>query len=742
MTVIAIQQAASADARQEQASSGTGGGTTAINVWQYNNTSFVYHGGVWWDGITVPSGATIDAADFEFYLSSYDDPHCAVYMEDVDDAANWDGTLYELANKTRTTASLSIAEVARYSAGWNNEDITSLAAEVFGRGGWSSGNAAAILWIGNVSAGPDLQRFRWSNGGSFRPYLNVTYTGGGSPVSITVNSATHSHAAGGTSVSQSHEISTNGSLHSHAADNTTITQSVPVAPGESSHAHSADSPAVSQTHQIAVSDADHTHAADNTTISQAHPISVNDAIHSHAADSTAITQTHLITVSDAIHAHIADNTTIAQTVSIDAADASHAHIADESSVTQTHFIIVADTAHAHVADETTVTQSHEVNTSDARHAHAADNSTVTQTHVISVGEATHGHVADGTTVTQFHAIVTADAIHSHTADSTTIAQGVPITPNDADHSHAADPTSITQAHQIAVAGSIHGHTVDEPSVTQTHLIVVAGAVHSHAADNVSLTQAVTVVVVGGLHAHAADATTVELINLVCTVELSPTSASTELGGSAGSWINESNILAEDGSAATTDGAMSFGYSDGLVATWSAEDILAVMPAGSVLYGIAVTVREKTDISLSAARSYQLRHDGKLVGDKHDGFIGTKYTDYVMGGSGDLVGTTLTASELTTDGLDLVIKIRALQPPVTPSIDHVSLVLCYEVAAVSGPYCVAAMGIVDPVATQGLIDAASTLSIVQPTAGQGLVDPAAALGIIQPSAEQGIYCDDD
>lgn len=77
---------------------------------------------------------------------------------------------------------------------------------------------------------------------------------------------------------------------------------------DASHAHAADNLALTQIHQLAVADSNHAHAADNVALTQGHVLVVADSSHAHAVDNVALDETPatVLTVQDGLHALTSD----------------------------------------------------------------------------------------------------------------------------------------------------------------------------------------------------------------------------------------------------------------------------------------------------------------------------------------------------------------------------------------------------------------------------------------------------
>lgn len=142
--------------------------------------------------VTIPQGATIDAAAMDLYIINTD-AEFILYCEDVDDAAVFDGSSTDISGRTRTTASVTFSEVT----GSNAQSITGLDAlvqEVVDRPSWSSGNA--MVFIFERQTGANFRFRAHDNLTSDGPGIDVDYTeAGGSftPLAYAIRARKISH---------------------------------------------------------------------------------------------------------------------------------------------------------------------------------------------------------------------------------------------------------------------------------------------------------------------------------------------------------------------------------------------------------------------------------------------------------------------------------------------------------------------------------------------------------------------
>lgn len=128
-----------------------------------------------WDGVTIPSGATITAAYVSFYYQNDvgTPPACALYFEKAADplaisSAN-DGN-----GRAKTTASISITS-PESGTWWNSDDISSIIQELVDAYSYVSGAAMQMIIIGGGS-GSNYGYERACNYIAYGPKLHIEYT--------------------------------------------------------------------------------------------------------------------------------------------------------------------------------------------------------------------------------------------------------------------------------------------------------------------------------------------------------------------------------------------------------------------------------------------------------------------------------------------------------------------------------------------------------------------------------------
>lgn len=134
--------------------------------WNYiGNVNGDYNGFFRVDNVTVPNGATIEAATFDpYHYATGDDgsgTKSNVYMEAADDPAA--PTTHGDADGRATTTAFTAWDDKDFSAGFTESlAIAAVVQEIVDRGGWASGQAMLVLWKDDTS-------------NNFKIYQNDTY---------------------------------------------------------------------------------------------------------------------------------------------------------------------------------------------------------------------------------------------------------------------------------------------------------------------------------------------------------------------------------------------------------------------------------------------------------------------------------------------------------------------------------------------------------------------------------------
>lgn len=201
MATLTVQVAASSD---DAAVNQTKSVYQETDVWLVNDSSKngasqTYTVGLRFQSVTIPQGATINAATLDIYVRAIkDDVNVDIHAEAADNAATFASTNTP-EDRTRTTASVLWSATGLTDGttdAWaTSPDIASVVQEVVNRAGWTSGNSLAIICRGRIDAGiiRTLQYMSYDGNTAKAAKLNVTYTtgGGGAGLSIPVAMASY-----------------------------------------------------------------------------------------------------------------------------------------------------------------------------------------------------------------------------------------------------------------------------------------------------------------------------------------------------------------------------------------------------------------------------------------------------------------------------------------------------------------------------------------------------------------------
>lgn len=149
--------------------------TTLVNLY----FGYQYIAGVRFQGVAVPNGATIIAANLSFNArftdaGAIDDLY--IYGEDADDASGY-STVGDFNGRARTTERVPWAPGAWTSGVWyDTPDIKDVVKEIIDRGGWASGQDMAffVQHEGSTTNDRRPQSFEGAAGGAAK--LHIEYS--------------------------------------------------------------------------------------------------------------------------------------------------------------------------------------------------------------------------------------------------------------------------------------------------------------------------------------------------------------------------------------------------------------------------------------------------------------------------------------------------------------------------------------------------------------------------------------
>lgn len=136
-----------------------------------------HNAGFYWDSVNVPQGATISTAYATLYVwsTSYDDPLCFIYGNDVDSASNFEVD-EDVTSRTVTGASVDWTDTGIGSGYQNTLEIKTLIKEIVDRGGWVANNNMCILLKGKTAALKRLIFYTYDHNSAEAGKLHIEYS--------------------------------------------------------------------------------------------------------------------------------------------------------------------------------------------------------------------------------------------------------------------------------------------------------------------------------------------------------------------------------------------------------------------------------------------------------------------------------------------------------------------------------------------------------------------------------------
>ncbi len=179
MTTLTINPSASSHDAWE-----TGAGAVTLTD-EIKLTAATAWGGLFLPNVTIPAGSTINSATwfYEAAATTHDDSAFTLYAQAADTAAAFSTTASDISGRSRTGANVSDSATGIGNTAYRSVTITTLIAEVAGRGGWVSGNNMALII--DATTGIDLWIRSYDSGGHVW-YVEIDYTapGSGGPVKM------------------------------------------------------------------------------------------------------------------------------------------------------------------------------------------------------------------------------------------------------------------------------------------------------------------------------------------------------------------------------------------------------------------------------------------------------------------------------------------------------------------------------------------------------------------------------
>lgn len=170
---------ADADDAQEDEADANFDATTATLTSLAANSVDDINVGMRFTNITIPAGRTISSATITINVVSgaSDDINTAIYLNDVDSAANFTDEA-DVTGRVLTTATVTWSETGLGIGLATSPNFAAALQEVIDRGAWASGNAICVIFFSSGLGGNRQCTFSSSEGAGPSPALAVTFSGG------------------------------------------------------------------------------------------------------------------------------------------------------------------------------------------------------------------------------------------------------------------------------------------------------------------------------------------------------------------------------------------------------------------------------------------------------------------------------------------------------------------------------------------------------------------------------------
>jgi len=148
-------------------------------------------GGVRFQNITIPKGATVTAAYLQLnvYDATYDNPNMTIYGNDHDNSPDFtEGA--NIISRTRTDSGVSWVD-SNVALGWvQSPDLKTIAQEIIDREGWQSGNNITLLLIPDVGTQISIRAKSYDADPTLAPKLYIEYETDAPPVAQFISNVT------------------------------------------------------------------------------------------------------------------------------------------------------------------------------------------------------------------------------------------------------------------------------------------------------------------------------------------------------------------------------------------------------------------------------------------------------------------------------------------------------------------------------------------------------------------------
>lgn len=147
-----------------------------MNFWE----PYTIMGGLRFRNLQIPQGATITDANLRMHIydkydpDDYDDPHCIIYGDDVDNSEVIEGGT-SLDERSLTTANVAWNENNLGDSWVESPDISNIIQEIIDRPGWTIGNSMTII-SDDVQTNYGFRCWDYQyDDHSYAAYLDITY---------------------------------------------------------------------------------------------------------------------------------------------------------------------------------------------------------------------------------------------------------------------------------------------------------------------------------------------------------------------------------------------------------------------------------------------------------------------------------------------------------------------------------------------------------------------------------------
>lgn len=165
------------DAREKEGGTSFSKTSTVNSMTSHTTDAQRYNAGMLFKSVTVPAGATIEAATLDLYVwhASADSPNCAIYAEDVDSAVDFDADA-DVASRVKTGESVEWSEVDLATGQFHTSpDFMNVIQEIVDRPGWVSTQNICIIGRGKNDITREFAPSSYDRAAAEAPKLHIQY---------------------------------------------------------------------------------------------------------------------------------------------------------------------------------------------------------------------------------------------------------------------------------------------------------------------------------------------------------------------------------------------------------------------------------------------------------------------------------------------------------------------------------------------------------------------------------------